>query len=121
MTNMGFNGFSRERKKVKEPVARLVPSLQFRRALSGVSPVLEVLAEQDKIRMQHYVPLHPYVVDALLPLVRNRRDEKAMFTHQAFDDCLRGRKIPLARVNAHFVRSDLRKFAEQYGDVLQWD
>ncbi|MGZ4908225.1 MAG: hypothetical protein ACXVIG_07295 [Halobacteriota archaeon] len=46
-------------KKNKEPVARLVRSLQFRRTLSGVSPVLEVLAEQDKIRMQQYVSLHP--------------------------------------------------------------
>ncbi|MGZ4911262.1 MAG: hypothetical protein ACXVI1_11245, partial [Halobacteriota archaeon] len=94
---------------------------QFRQALAKTPPVLEVLAEQDKIRMQHYVPLHPQVVDALLPLVNNKRDEKAMFTHEAFDDWLRSRKIPLSRVNTHFVCSDLRKFAEQHGDVIGWE
>ncbi|MGZ7131460.1 MAG: hypothetical protein ACXVIX_09975 [Halobacteriota archaeon] len=93
---------------------------QFRRALAETPAVLEVLAEQDKIRMQHYVPFHPRVVDAVSPLVRGRRDEKAMFTHEAFDDWLRGRKIPLSRVNAHFVCSDLRKFAEQHGDIIGW-
>ncbi len=59
---------------------------QFRRALNEGLPVLEVLAEQDKSRMQHYVPLHPQVADAVLPPVKNRRDEKAMFTHEVFDD-----------------------------------
>ncbi len=83
--------------------------------------MLEVLAEQDKIRMQHYVPLHPQVVEAALPLVETRRDEKVMFTHEAFDDWLRGRKISLSRVNVCFVCSDLRKFAEQHGDIIGWD
>ncbi|MGZ4894527.1 MAG: hypothetical protein ACXVIT_10865 [Halobacteriota archaeon] len=94
---------------------------QFRQALTKTPPVLDVLAEQDKIRMQHYVPLHPQVVNAVLPLVSNRHDEKAMFTHEAFDDWLRSRKMPLSRVNAHFVCSDLRKFAEQHGDFIGWD
>ncbi|MGZ4929351.1 MAG: hypothetical protein ACXV76_13955, partial [Halobacteriota archaeon] len=94
---------------------------QFRSALNKAPPVLEVLAEQDKIRMQHYVPLHPQVVDAVLPLVRDRRDEKAIFTHEAFDDWLRSRKIPLSRVNAHLVCGDLRKFAEQHGDIIGWE
>ncbi|MGZ4848727.1 MAG: hypothetical protein ACXVI1_11240 [Halobacteriota archaeon] len=94
---------------------------QFRRALTETPPVLEVLAEQDKIRMQHYVPLHSQVIEAVLPLVEKRRDEKAMFTHEAFDDWLRSRKIPLSRVNAHFVCGDLRKYCEQKGDVLKWN
>jgi hypothetical protein len=59
---------------------------QFRRALAETPPVLEVLSEQDKIRMAHYCPFHPQVVDAVSPLVNTRRDEKAMFIHEAFDD-----------------------------------
>lgn len=94
---------------------------QFRRALSEMPPVLDILSEQDKIRMQHYCPLHPQVVEVVLPLIRDRRDDKTMFTHEAFDDWLRSRKIPLSRVSAHFVCSDLRKFAEQHGDVIGWD
>ncbi len=94
---------------------------QFRHALNETPPVLEVLSEQDKIRMQHYVPLHPQVVDAVWLLVKNRRDEKAMFRHEAFDDWLRGKRVPLTRVNTHFVCGDLRKFAEQHGDIIGWD
>ncbi len=30
---------------------------------------------------------------------------------------LQKQRIPLARCNSHFVTSDLRKFAEQHGDV----
>ena len=30
-------------------------------------------------------------------------------------------KIPLSQVNLHFVLGDLRKFAEQYGDLTGWD
>jgi hypothetical protein len=30
-------------------------------------------------------------------------------------------KIPLTRAKGNFVLSDLRKFAEQYGDIIQWD
>jgi hypothetical protein len=94
---------------------------QFRHAVNERPPVLEVLADQDKIRMQHYCPLHPQVVDAVSLLLNKRRDEKAMFTHEAFDDWLRRRKISLSRVSAHFVCGDLRKYCEQQGDVLKWN
>jgi hypothetical protein len=30
-------------------------------------------------------------------------------------------KISLTRMPTHFILGDLRKFAEQYGDVIQWD
>jgi len=30
-------------------------------------------------------------------------------------------KIPLVRCNSHFVTSDLRKFAEQQGDLIGWN
>ena len=30
-------------------------------------------------------------------------------------------KIPLKRISGQFVLGDLRKFAEQYGDIIQWE
>ncbi|MGZ4847059.1 MAG: hypothetical protein ACXV5H_10385 [Halobacteriota archaeon] len=30
-------------------------------------------------------------------------------------------KIPLSRANFYFVLGDLRKFAEQHGDIIGWD
>jgi hypothetical protein len=35
-------------------------------------PVIEILPWQDKIRMQHYGPLHPQVVEAMLPVLDGR-------------------------------------------------
>ena len=95
---------------------------QFLVALQRNPPVLDVLPQQDKIRMQHYVPLHPCVVDALTSLLdgRNRKDESHIFAHEYFDKWARRKKIPLVR-GGHFVCGDLRKFAEQYGDIIQWE
>ena len=45
---------------------------QFRQALQLENPVVQVKASQDKIRMEHYVPLHPEVVKALQPLLDGR-------------------------------------------------
>lgn len=35
---------------------------QFRKALQNDNPVLQVTAQHDKIRMEHYVLLHPVVI-----------------------------------------------------------
>jgi integrase len=40
---------------------------QFRDALRLQKPVLDILPDQDKIRMQHYCPLHPRVLEAITP------------------------------------------------------
>ncbi len=94
---------------------------QFRNALTSEKPVLCVKSSQDKIRMEHYVPLHPYVTGALRPLLNGRTDDEAMFGYNSFNHWIKRQKIPLSRVASHFVLGDLRKFAEQYGDVIQWD
>src|SRR5665647_2797111 len=38
---------------------------QFREALQSNKPSIEVRSSQDKIKMQHYVPLHPQVIQTL--------------------------------------------------------
>ncbi len=94
---------------------------QFRQALEDNKPVLHVTAKQDKIRMEHYVPLHPCVVKAVGPLMDERKDAELMFQHGSLWMWIKRQKIPMSRFSGHFVLSDLRKFAEQYGDIIQWD
>jgi hypothetical protein len=94
---------------------------QFRTALALNKPVLEVGSSQDKERMSHYVPLHPHVVKALEALLAGRTDDELMFTHSSFKQWIKRQKIPMSRFQKQFALGDLRKFAEQHGDYLQWD
>ena len=92
---------------------------QFREALQLEKPVVHVNASQDKIKMEHYVPLHPHVVEALKLLLDGRADDELMFEYNSFAMWVKREKIPLSRISGYFVRGDLRKFAEQYGDIIQ--
>ncbi len=56
---------------------------QFRQAMAADKPVLEVESSQDKVRMSHYVPLHPRVLEALEPLLAGRNDDELMLTHSS--------------------------------------
>ena len=94
---------------------------QFREAMAADKPVLLVESSQDKVRMSHYVPLHSRVVEALKPLLVGRDDDELMFTHSSFLQWTKRQKIPMSHFKGHFVLGDLRKFAEQYGDIIQWD
>jgi hypothetical protein len=94
---------------------------QFREALSAEKPVIDIQSWQDKIRMQHYCPLHPQVVQAIEPLLNGQSNDKPIFKHLAFERWIRQHKIKLTRSANHFVVGDLRKFAEQYGDIIQWN
>ena len=94
---------------------------QFRDAIKHKQPVLHVKASQDKIRYEHYVPLHPTVIDAIIPLLRERVDNDKLFSYNALSMWFKRAKIPLTRIPSHFKFGDLRKFAEQYGDVIGWD
>jgi hypothetical protein len=94
---------------------------QFREALQLEKPVIHVTASQDKIKMEHYVPLHPQVVEALQPLLDRRCDDELMFAYNSLWMWIKRQKIPLSRISGHFVLGDLRKFAEQYGDIIQWE
>jgi integrase len=94
---------------------------QFRNALRYEKPSLHVKHSQDKIKMEHYVPLHPQVIRVLQPLLDGRGDDKPMFTYNSFNQWIKRQKILLSRISGHFVLGDLRKFAEQHGDIIQWD
>ncbi len=92
---------------------------QFRIALEMEKPVLHVRAEQDKIRMEHYVPLHPAVVDAIQACGPSRAGRQ--FALESFRRWTKKAAIPLTRCESIFTPSDLRKLAEQFGDIIGWE
>ncbi len=94
---------------------------QFRDALQLDKPCIEVQSSQDKIKMQHYVPLHPQVIQAIQPLLDDRYDDEPLFSYNSLAMWVKRQKIPLSRMQTYFILGDLRKFAEQYGDIIQWD
>jgi hypothetical protein len=102
---------------------------QLRAAVVEMTPNLRVLAEQEKNRVEHYVPLHLTVVQAINEVLANDFDEKEAEKHfcmfNSFEKWLERQKIPLPRVRdpkkAHLWLSDFRKFAEQFGDKIGWE
>jgi integrase len=101
-------------------IARLTVG-QFREATKMKKPVVDVLPEQDKIRMQHYCPLHPQVVEAMLPLLDGQPEEEPVFKQLSFQQWLKRNETRLLHCSVRVVNGDLRKFTEQHGDVIQWD
>jgi hypothetical protein len=94
---------------------------QLRGALQSDKPCIEVQSSQDKIKMQHYVQLHPQVITAIKPLLDNRDDSDPLFEYNSLESWVKRQQIPLTRIKGNFVLGGLRKFAEQYGDIIQWD
>jgi hypothetical protein len=69
-------------------IARLTVG-QFKQAVNMRKPVVDILPEQDKIRMQHHCPLHPQVVEAILPVLDGSRDDEPIFEQLSFQLWLR--------------------------------
>jgi len=101
-------------------IARLTIG-QFEEAVKMKKPFVDILPEQDKIRMQHYCPLHPQVVNAILPLLEDPRDSERVFEQLSFQEWLKHTDVRLSHGGARIVNGDLRKFCEQEGDIIQWD
>ena len=66
-------------------------------------------------------PLHPQVVEAILPVLDGRRDDELVFEQLSFQLWLRHTDVQLRYGDARVVNGDLRKFCEQHGDIIQWD
>jgi hypothetical protein len=113
-----FGAFTGQR--LQATIARLSVG-QFRNAVDQEKPVLDILPEQDKIRMQHYCSLHPQVVKAAMPTLNDQTDDNPMFKQLSFERWLKQQELQLTYGRHHFVPGDLRKFCEQTGDILQWD
>jgi hypothetical protein len=94
---------------------------QFKEVLQSDEPCVQVQSSQDKIKMEHYAPLHAQVIQAIQPLLEGRSDEDLLFEYNSLVMWIKRQKIPLTRIPSHHILGDLRKFAEQYGDIIQWD
>jgi hypothetical protein len=102
---------------------------QLRAAVNEEKPTLLVYADQEKNKVEHYVPLHPSVVSAISEVFAHdfneKDDAKPFFMFFSFGKWLQRQKIPLPRVRdpskAHLWLSDFRKFAEQFRDIISWD
>jgi len=94
---------------------------QFREALHSDKPCIEAKSSQDKIKMQHYVPLHQQVIQAIQPLLEGRSDDELMFEYISLVHWVKREKLPLTRIGSHFALGDLRKFTEQHADQMGWE
>ena len=94
---------------------------QFKEALQSNKPCIEVLSSQDKIKRQHYVPIHPQISQAIQSHLDRRSDHEMLFEYNLLVMWVKRLKIPLTRIANHFTLGDLRKFTEQYGDIIGWD
>jgi hypothetical protein len=89
--------------------------------LRSEKPVLQVKPSQDKIKMEHYVPLHPQVVTAVQVALEGRKDDEPAFGYNSVQMWMKRQKISMSQFDGHFQLGDLRKFAEQHGDIIQWE
>ncbi len=94
---------------------------QLKAAVRNKQPCLQVLPYQDKIKMEQYVPLHPQVVDAIKPLLVERDNGDLFFEYNSFSMWLKRHQVPLTRIKGYFNLSDLRKWCQQMGDIIEWD
>ena len=94
---------------------------QVRDALPMSKPCLHILPNQDKIRMEHWVPIHPILLSPLSQLCAHKTGNETVFNFNSIQLWLKRYPITLSRCVGRFTPSDLRKFTEQYGDILQWD
>jgi integrase len=91
---------------------------QFKEALSRNPNVLTVEARQDKIRLQHYVPLHPMLIELIQSLLANKLDSVVLFDYLGLQRWLRANPIALTHCNGKLQLKDLRKFFEQKSDEI---
>jgi len=104
----------------KSTLARITVS-QVRDALSTNKASLHILPNQDKIRMEHWVPIRPRLISSLYELCANKTEDEPVFNFNSIQLWLKRYPVSLPRCTGRFIPSDLRKFTEQYGDIIQWD
>jgi integrase len=91
---------------------------QFKEAMQQNPKVLTVEAEQDKIRLQHYVPLHPVLLPYLEKLIEGKTGTSALFDYLGLQRWLKFHPITLNHTKGKLELKDLRKFFEQTSDSI---
>jgi hypothetical protein len=98
--------------------AERITAGQFKLALAQNPPVLTVLASQDKVKMEHYCPLHPVLIPYLTKLIEGKSDDERVFSVNAMRLWLYGCPQSLTKTVGRLRTMDLRKFFEQKSDEL---
>jgi integrase len=91
---------------------------QVKDALTKTPNVLTVEANQDKIRLQHYVPLHPVLIPLLKDLTEGKQDGDLVFCYNEFMRWLFQNPVQLTNIDGKLQLKDLRKFFEQKSDEI---
>ncbi len=91
---------------------------QVKDALAKTPNVLTVEANQDKIRLQHYVPLHPVLIPLLKELTESKQDRDLVFCYNEFMRWLFQNPVQLTSIDGKLQLKDLRKFFEQKSDEI---
>jgi len=53
--------------------------------------------------------------------LEGRKDDEPAFAYNSFQMWIKRQKIRMSHFDGHFQLGDLRKFAEQHGDIIQWE
>jgi len=94
----------------------------FRAALNDKNcPVMLISPDMDKLRYEHYVPIHPAIVPIIKEAIKGRLGNELMFKYTAFEAWLKRNPVGMTQIKGFFKPSDLRKFGEQYGDEIEWN
>ncbi|MDD1685598.1 hypothetical protein [Methanoregula sp.] len=91
---------------------------QFKDALNHNPPVLTVEAEQDKIRMAHYVPLHPVLIPLIEKIVTGKKEDNLVFDYLGLQRWFKHHPISMSHTKGNLQQRDLRKFFEQKSDEV---
>ena len=122
MNYLGFTLFGAYTGQRVEATISKITVAQLRAALDSTPSILRINPDQDKIRMEHYVPIHPDLHHILAKMIENRSDDSRAFEFVGYQMWLKRNRISLSRApDKTFTPSDLRKFAEQHGDIIRWD
>jgi hypothetical protein len=63
---------------------------------------------------------HPQVIQAIESLLDDRNDKELLFKYNSLAPLVKRLQIPYLNKGI-FVLGDLRKFTEQYDNIVQWD
>jgi len=91
---------------------------QFKDAQSKNPHVLTVEAKQDKIRLQHYVPLHPILIPLIERLEQGKDNKDTLFDYLGLQRWLKAHPVPLTHTKGKLELKDIRKFFEQKSDEI---
>jgi hypothetical protein len=91
---------------------------QFNDALNQNPPVLTVEAAQDKIRLQHYVPIHLVLLPYIKKVIIEKSDNDTVFDYLGLQRWLKHHPISMRHTKGKIELKDLRKFFEQKSDEI---